>query len=126
MSFFGRLFSSPKSIEKAVDGVYNGIDKAFYTDEEKAEYRAKAQGIYQKMWLAAVPSAVNRRIVAAAITAMWMLCIMIALAANAWGASEYADYALTMLQDVVNPPFMIVVGFYFLKAVATSVVSRDG
>ena len=121
MSFLARLFSTPKSIEKVMDGVYNGVDKIFYTDEEKADARAKAQVIYQKLWLAAVPSAVNRRVVAAGITVMWGLCIVIALAAYAFGYSEYADYALTMLQDVVNPPFMIVVGFYFLKAVASNV-----
>ena len=124
MSFFGRLFSSQKSIEKVVDGVYNGVDKVFYTDEEKADNRKIASKIYEKMWLAAVPSAISRRIVATSITAMWMLCILVALSANAIGWSEYADYALNMLSEVVNPPFMIVVGFYFLKAVATSVTDN--
>lgn len=107
-----------------MDAAYSGVDKLFYTDEEKADARGKSLQMYEKLWLAAVPSAVNRRIVAAAITAAWLLCILVALAANAFGYSEYADYALLMLQDVVNPPFMIVVGFYFLKAVA-SAARRD-
>ena len=118
MSFLGRLFSNPKFIEKTVDSAVSGVDKLFYTDEEKADARAKSLALYERLWLAAVPSAVNRRIVAAAITAAWLLCILVALAANMFGFSEFADYALLMLQDVVNPPFMIVVGFYFLKSVA--------
>jgi len=34
---FGRLFGSDKVVGKAVDGVYNGVDKLFYTDEEKKD-----------------------------------------------------------------------------------------
>lgn len=120
MSWFGRLFSSPDAINKSMDAAYSGIDKVFYTEEEKADARERSLKLYEKLWLAAIPSAVNRRIVSAAITAMWVLCIVVALAANAFGYSEYADYALKMLTEVVNPPFMIVSGFYFLKAVATA------
>jgi len=35
MDFIKSIFSS-KVAEKAVDGIYNGVDKAWYTDEEKA------------------------------------------------------------------------------------------
>jgi len=37
MGLLGKIFGSDDAISKAADGIYNGVDKAFYTDEEKAE-----------------------------------------------------------------------------------------
>jgi hypothetical protein len=36
MSIWTSLFSSPSVIKKAADGIYNGVDAAIYTDQEKA------------------------------------------------------------------------------------------
>lgn len=36
-NFFGGTEAATHVIKKAADGVYNGIDKAIYTDEEKSE-----------------------------------------------------------------------------------------
>ena len=36
MSIWASLFSSPSVIKKAADGIYNGVDAAIYTDQEKA------------------------------------------------------------------------------------------
>ena len=36
MGIWASLFSSPSVIRKAADGIYNGIDAAIYTDQEKA------------------------------------------------------------------------------------------
>jgi len=117
MGFLKRLFASPDVVKTTVDGVYHGIDKAFYTDEEKAEDAAAARAVYKAMWLAAVPSAVNRRLIAAGVTAMWILIILVMLSAKAAGMDEFAAYAQTIMADIVAIPFGIIVSFYFLKAV---------
>ena len=36
MGIWASLFSSPSVIKKAADGIYNGVDAAIYTDQEKA------------------------------------------------------------------------------------------
>ena len=36
MSIWASLFSSPSVIKKTADGIYNGVDAAIYTDQEKA------------------------------------------------------------------------------------------
>jgi hypothetical protein len=50
MGWLTGLFGSSKSVETVVDtaakGLYNGIDKIFYTDEEKADARAKAGELF--------------------------------------------------------------------------------
>ena len=42
--------SAPKIVEKGVDGVIAGIDKCFYTDEERAEAKQKAGETLLKFW----------------------------------------------------------------------------
>lgn len=37
MNIFARLFGSSEVVSKVTDGVISGVDKLFYTDEEKAE-----------------------------------------------------------------------------------------
>ncbi len=117
MSFLRRLFASPDVISKTVDGVYHGIDKAIYTKEEQAEDAAAAREIYREMWLAAVPSAVSRRIIATAVVGMWCFIILTMLSAKALGADAFSEYAAEVMVEIVLNPFMIIVGFYFLKAV---------
>ena len=42
-SFIGKMFGSSKAGEKIIDGVTTGIDKLWYTDEEKAGDAAQAK-----------------------------------------------------------------------------------
>ena len=42
-NFFGGTASAEHIIKTATDGVYNGLDKAFYTDEEKSEDASKRE-----------------------------------------------------------------------------------
>jgi len=43
---FGSSDSADNVLEKAADGIYNGLDKLFYTDEEKAEGLAKGRALF--------------------------------------------------------------------------------
>lgn len=124
MSFLSRLFSSTDVVEKTVDSAFSALDKSFFTDEEKAEYSQKAQEIYQKMWLAAVPSAISRRIIACSVVLMWCVLLVVMLIAKGMGADAFADYAVKVMEDIVLTPFNIIVGFYFLKQVVGSFNSK--
>jgi len=43
MGFFGRIFGS----DSVIDGAINGIDKVWFTDEEKSDYHLKMLASYE-------------------------------------------------------------------------------
>lgn len=47
MSILGRIFGSKEVIETGVEGIYNGVDKVVYTDEEKADNFARLLKLYE-------------------------------------------------------------------------------
>jgi hypothetical protein len=124
MSFIKRLFASPKIVETTVESAIKGIDKVFYTDEEKAEARQKALNLYEKMWLAAVPSALSRRLIACTVTFTWAFVIVFMLAAAALDNYDLARFAFDLLETVIINPFSIIVGFYFLTNVVQAVKGK--
>jgi hypothetical protein len=112
-NFFASLFT-PSTVEKVADGVYNGLDKAFFTDEEKSDASQKVLDWKLKWMEATAPQNVARRFIAIVVTLLWALNVLIMLAARALGCMGYAEYALKVMVDVVGTPFSIIVGFYFL------------
>lgn len=81
-SFFGRLFGSSKAGEIMVENVSKGIDKLWYTAEEKADDAAQArrEGMQVYMtWLESTSgSRVARRLIALIITMPWALAHFLA------------------------------------------------
>lgn len=64
MGLWANLFGSSKVVDTVVDGVYNGVDKAFYTDEEKAENNLKKADLKIKMLKAYEPFKMAQRFIA--------------------------------------------------------------
>lgn len=70
--------------DKTADGIIAGIDKAFYTDEEKAEARQK----WFSGWLAlqqtianeSTPTAISRRVLAFMIMGVFLSLIVLGIA----------------------------------------------
>lgn len=120
MGFLKRLFSSPDVIEKTVDGIYSGVDKVFFTQEERSEATQKAQEIYQAMWMAAVPSALSRRIIACSVTFVWVILVLLMVALGIFDNMASAEFTFEVMKNVVATPFGIIIGFYFLSQVVTN------
>ncbi|MGD1831007.1 MAG: hypothetical protein ACPKM1_15710 [Spirochaetaceae bacterium] len=83
MSFFaaagavlGNVFGTPKSVERIVDTVSNGLDKMVYTEEEEAEAKAKATTEARNFlisWLDTTKGQnITRRALAIMITGTWI------------------------------------------------------
>jgi hypothetical protein len=119
MAFFKRLFSAPETVADTVKSAVRGLDDLVYTEQEAAEKTQMAQDIYAKLWQAAVPSAVSRRVIASVIVLVWAFLIVFATAAYALSADDVATFTLDLLKTIVLQPMNIVVGFYFLKQVVT-------
>lgn len=125
----GKLFGTEKAIEGIVDATVEGLDKLYYSDEEKAEDAAKARSEARAMiiqWMMATQGQnLARRLIALTITAVWLgmylvsvLARMIAVFTDSHGAvtaakvDEVGDIALKSAQDM-NGAVMLILAFYF-------------
>ena len=114
---FGWLLGNSKAADKAVDGIYNGLDMAIYTDEEKAIANNKILDFKIEYAKATQGQSISRRVIAFGVTFMWVLVGLLSLAANGAGFTAFSEYAMRFLVDVVMQPFSIIVAFYFLAHV---------
>ncbi len=106
MNILGAIFGSSKH----TGTVLSGIDKAFFTKEEKSEY-------FLKYLAATQPQNLARRLIAVLVVALWALLILIGIVAHYFN-EKYADFIFDLLRDVVNTPFTIIIGFYFAAHLA--------
>ena len=135
MSFFGRLFGSDSVIQKAADGIYNGVDAIFHTKEEQAKHFLKLLKAYE-------PFKLTQRFVALAIAipyvVIWMMCALMIVASAfmepclsdvVCRSSAVLDTA-RLLADLNNQtlgrPLAIVLFFYFGGGAAEGLVRARG
>ena len=95
MGFWGKLLGS----EKAVNGVINGLDKAWFTDEEKGEIHLKFLKAYE-------PFKVAQRFLAMLFTVPFVLFSSIGIAFG-------NDEMITKSIDVFGTPTLVILSFYF-------------
>lgn len=121
---FGRVFGSESSINKTIDTVSSGLDKLYYSDEEKAEDAAKGRTEARQMlvkWMEATQGQnLARRLIALSVVFVWLflyVASMIGGVIASWkddptnwieSAKIVGDYANGM-----NGPVMLILGFYF-------------
>lgn len=122
MGWFSFLTGESKTAEKMVDGVSNGLDAMFFTDEERSVANQKILDFKLEYAKATQGQSLARRMIAFAVTVMWLICVMLLVIMGLWLGKNSAqvDWLLTVLKDVVNDPFMIIMGFYFLAHVVGS------
>lgn len=109
---FGAIFGSAKNTETIIDGAVAGMDKLVFTAEEKAEANAKLAEWYLKYLEATQPQNLARRFIAIIVVLLWAMIVLVGIASNYFNA-EFSEYVFTILFEVVNNPFMIIIGFYF-------------
>jgi hypothetical protein len=123
-SLFGKLFGTEKALAGIVDGATNAIDKLVYTQEERAEDRAKAITEARSMviaWMASTQGQnLARRLIALIVTLVWItqyLSMMVLSVVAVWvsdpekfvtSADVIGGYAENM-----NGAMMLILGFYF-------------
>lgn len=136
--FIGKLFGSDKAAAAIVDNVSNGLDKMFYTDEEKANDGAKDRSEARSMlirWMESTQgSNLARRTIALVITGIWALQYTVSLiifAVAPWvGGSPVKSFpdevVLTYTEmlnasatsisangEAVTGAMILVIGYYF-------------
>lgn len=108
MGFFGKLFGSDRVIEKAVDGVYNGVDKLVYTDEEKKDNYLRVMQMYTAFKVA---QRYLSLIFGTPYAAAWFITFV---------ASFFVEVEsqVALLNGTMGNIVLAIVGFYFLGGAA--------
>ena len=111
MGWLGSIFST-NAADKAVDGIYNGIDNMFYTEEEKAVARQKIFDTKIKIAKALEPFKVAQRAIALSFTLNFILAFW------AIGVMMYFDINVDKYIELVGVfnfgwIMMSIVAFYF-------------
>ncbi len=119
----GAIFGSSKNTETVVNGAVSGLDKMFFTDEEKSEASAKMAEWYLRYLAATEPQNLARRLIALIIVILWAFLILVGVAAKgletwfglvaAEGEQLFSEFVFEVLASVVMNPFLTVLGFYF-------------
>lgn len=114
MNIFGRLFGS----DKVIDAGISGLDKMFYTSEEKAEDKLRAASWKIKMLGAYEPFKVAQRLLALTFAIPYAI---------AW----FTTFCVSFSRDVTAQEKLLsgdisqivwtIIGFYFLGGIAESV-----
>ena len=110
LDIFGKLFGS----KKVVDGIYNGLDATFYTNEEKAERFAEYLKLYE-------PFKIAQR---------YLSCIFGIPYATAWFITFIASFWLNVdtqieiLSGKMGLIVLTIIGFYFAGGSFESLVRK--
>lgn len=118
----GAIFGSSKNTETVVNGAVSGIDKLFYTKEEKAENAVKMSEWFLRYLEATQPQNLARRFIALIIVVLWALLVLAGVAIYKFDA-DYSSFIFEVLRDIVMNPFLIVMGFYFAAHVVRTAMS---
>lgn len=120
--FLTGLFGGTKNAETVVDtaakGIYNGIDKIVYTEEEKAEARAKGVEYYlQFMKMVGEENSVRsvtRRIIAWSIVAVVELTFLVSFGFVVTGHPEVVASIIELVNAFqLGWAFVAIIVFYF-------------
>lgn len=138
MGFWSKLFGSENVVNKAVDGIYNGTDAVFYTDEEKAANFNRVLDLKTKMLRAYEPFKIAQRFIAL-FTGIPFVTIHV-IVVLAWivsiftiGSSDAYKFVFDQLKLVaewnnatLGEPFGYIVIFYFLGGAAEGTLRAKG
>lgn len=137
--FLGKLFGTDKAAESLIDNASSALDKLWYTEEEKAEDKARSATEARGMvieWLRNTQGQnLARRLLALLITVVWLLlymAMMLLSVSAVWiednaklldSAKVIGDYA-----EQMNGAMMLILAFYFaaphLPGIANAAINK--
>lgn len=121
---FAAIFGTADHTKTVLDASVAGIDKLFYTAEEKAENAARFADWYLRYLAATNPQNLARRLIALVVVLLWALLIIAGVAL--WKVDEaYSKFVFETLVDIVAPPFLLIMGFYYGAHVVRAWVGTD-
>ena len=118
---FVKSIFSPSVVNKTVDGIYNGVDKAFYTDEEKAEALQKQVDSKMKLLPLFEPFKLAQRIIAISFTFNFILAFWIGVVLLFMEKLELLDKFIALIGVFqLGWIMMAIVAWYFTGGIINS------
>ncbi len=118
MGILGKIFGSEKAIEK----VASGVDKVFFTKEEKSEQWIETLKAYEPFKLA-------QRLIALLVTSVylfvWLICVTLVVL-GLWydNTLELSKTLAEWNNDTLGLSFVLIVSFYFAGGMAEGVIQK--
>ena len=121
---FAAIFGTADHTKTVLDASVAGIDKLFYTDEEKAENAGRFADWYLRYLAATQPQNLARRLIALVVVLLWSSLIIAGVVL--WKLDrEYSNFIFETLLSVVAEPFLLIMGFYYGAHVVRAWVGND-
>lgn len=118
------FFTGDKTADSVIDGVKRATDMLVFTDEEKSITNQKSMELFIEYQKATLPQNVTRRMIAIAVVALWLFLALLTALSGGGGImfhverlTEVSKYFFQFMEDVINVPFGLIIGFYFLKRI---------
>lgn len=119
MNIFQKLFGSEKVIGKAVDGIYNGVDKLAFTEEEKADNFRKLLKLYE-------PFKIAQRFLALIFGIPYAIAWLLTFSSTFFIDNiESIELQIDMLSGTMGQIVLAIVAFYFLGGTLNSLNKDD-
>ena len=131
MSFFGSIFSSDKVVDKAVDGLYSGLDKIVYTEEEKADYNKmkmdlilKGTDLKIKTLGAFQPYKLMQRTLSLLILVPFIGVYLLGIFYMVMENPELSQAIIKANNEILSIPAIMIITFYFSSSVIDSIKKK--
>ncbi len=120
MGFLDIFRTSEKAVDTAADLIkagVSGIDKLFFTEEEKSDASAKFYDNWIKTLELLVDTesirSITRRYLAVAVVGAWLYLVILGVMVHVFGGDkETAEFVFKVVESM-NYPVLAVIGFYF-------------
>ena len=121
MAWYSFLTGNSDAVESAVDGAVGLLDNAFFTDQERSAASTKMMEFRMQFAIKTQSMSISRRVITVAVVAMWLLLVLLLVifGSIAGGKSDTVLFLFDIMEDIVMPPFIVIVGFYFLSQVVS-------
>jgi len=124
MGIFSSLFTS-STAEKAVDGIYNGVDKMFYTKEEIAIAKQKQLDTKLKLLPLFEPFKLAQRWIAITFTINFVLWLWAGIAVYLWIPEKIDGYIDLVLAFNIGWIMTAIIAWYFTGGIIDSHKRKD-
>jgi len=131
MGFFSKVFDDKDVTQTLTKGLYDGIDKAVFTDEEKADMKIKTAQHFLNLLKAYEPFKLARRFLALTVTIPYVFVWLISAGMFVWGGStgdnnivEVSKELAKWNNEVLGMPVALILGFYFSGGMVEGIVDR--
>lgn len=126
MGIWNALFGSADTVNKISDGIYDGLDAAIYTDEEKAKHKLDKTELAIRLLKVYEPFKLAQRLLALLFSIPFVLigflaCVCFMASLFIHGASTAHEAIYSQLKTLIEldiqlfgQPCSIILGFYFL------------